>query len=70
MARNDRKLDRRQGDGHRREIARMALFIETPRLGTADARRISGVLQSLGWRRGSRDSKGNIQWTPNNAGLV
>jgi predicted P-loop ATPase len=52
------------------EIARMALFIETPRLGTADARRISGVLQSLGWRRGKHDSKGNIQWTPNNAGLV
>ncbi len=52
------------------EIARMALFIETPRLGTADARRISSVLQSLGWRRGKHDSKGNIQWTPNNAWLV
>ena len=31
------------------QIARSALNIETPRTGTADVRRIAGVLQALGW---------------------
>jgi predicted P-loop ATPase len=39
------------------EIARNALFIETPRLGTADQRRITAILEHLRWRR-KRDSKG------------
>jgi predicted P-loop ATPase len=46
------------------EIARMAVHVETPRIGTAEARRISGVLETLQWRRGKKDWKGNIPWTP------
>jgi predicted P-loop ATPase len=46
------------------EIARMAIHIETQRIGTREARRISGVLQSLQWRRGKKDWKGNIPWMP------
>lgn len=33
------------------QIAREALSIETPRIGTADQRRITAVLDLLGWRR-------------------
>jgi hypothetical protein len=33
--------------------AREALFIETPKLGTADQRRIAAALERLGWARGS-----------------
>jgi hypothetical protein len=36
------------------EVARDALFIETPRLSTTDRNRIVAVLESLGWRRGPR----------------
>ena len=44
-------------------IARLALNIETQRIGTADARRITAVLQALGWRRSEKkDSKGNFPW--------
>lgn len=39
------------------DIARDALFIETSRLGTADQRRISAVMERLGWTR-SRDWRG------------
>jgi predicted P-loop ATPase len=38
------------------EIARDALFIEAPRLGTADQRRIAAVLEHLKWQR-RRDEK-------------
>ena len=31
------------------EVARAAIGIETPRIGTADQRRISAVLEQLGW---------------------
>jgi predicted P-loop ATPase len=44
------------------EIARIALHIETARLGTADARRIASILECLKWRRGKKDWKGNIPW--------
>ncbi len=33
------------------EVAKEALSIETPRLGTSDQRRISAILERLGWRR-------------------
>ena len=33
------------------QVARDALFIETPRIGTADQRRIAAALEQLGWRR-------------------
>jgi predicted P-loop ATPase len=46
------------------EIARDCLTIETPRIGTADQRRISAILERLGWRRGAKDWKGNVSWTP------
>jgi predicted P-loop ATPase len=46
------------------EIARLAVGIETPRIGTTEARRISNVLTNLQWNRGKKDWKGNIAWTP------
>jgi predicted P-loop ATPase len=44
------------------QIARDALNIETPRIGTADQRRITAVLERLGWQRQRKDWKGNIAW--------
>ena len=43
------------------EVARLALFIETPRLGTGEQRRIAAVLEHLGWRRGKKTKTG-IPW--------
>jgi predicted P-loop ATPase len=45
------------------EIARSALFIETPRIGTADQRRIVAVLELLGWRRLPKDWQGKRWWS-------
>jgi len=45
-------------------IARLVLGIETPRIGTTEARRISNVLTNLQWKRGKKDWKGNIPWSP------
>jgi predicted P-loop ATPase len=36
------------------QLARHALSIDTPKIGTADQRRIIAVLERLGWRRGER----------------
>jgi predicted P-loop ATPase len=47
------------------EIARDVLSIETPKIGTADQRRIAGVLENLGWRR-IRDFQGK-GFVPNHA---
>jgi predicted P-loop ATPase len=44
------------------QIARDALSIETPRISTADQRRIAAVLGLLGWRRLPRDWKGTRWW--------
>jgi predicted P-loop ATPase len=44
------------------EIARLALFIETPRIGTADQRRIASILTLLGWKRLPKDAKGTRWW--------
>jgi predicted P-loop ATPase len=44
------------------EVARVAIGIETPRINTADQRRIGAILERIGWRRGIKDSKGNIPW--------
>ena len=41
-------------------VAREALSIEVPKLGTAEQRRISGVLEHLGWVRGERSN--GIRW--------
>jgi predicted P-loop ATPase len=50
------------------EIAREALFIETPRIGTADQRRIAAALEQLRWRRerpdGKTDWQGKRWWVP------
>jgi predicted P-loop ATPase len=44
------------------EVARDALKIDTPRIGTADQRRISGILERLQWARGPKDWRGLIPW--------
>ena len=44
------------------EIAKLALFIETPRIGTADQRRIAAVLEMLGWHRLPVDWQGKRWW--------
>jgi predicted P-loop ATPase len=44
------------------EIARDALFIDTPRLGTADQRRITAVLEHLRWQRTPRGAQGKRWW--------
>ena len=41
-------------------VAKDALYIETPRLGTAEQRRIAAALEQLGWQRGVRD--GAARW--------
>jgi predicted P-loop ATPase len=43
------------------DVARDALFIETPRIGTADQRRIAAALEQLGWRRERTDGKTDWQ---------
>jgi predicted P-loop ATPase len=45
------------------EVARFALFIETPRIGTADQRRVAAVLELLGWRRLPVDWQGKRWWS-------
>jgi predicted P-loop ATPase len=44
------------------EVAREALHIETPRIGTAEQRRIAAVLENLGWKRGKREYTGRRWW--------
>jgi predicted P-loop ATPase len=46
------------------QVAREALFMETPRIGTADQRRIAAALERLGWKRLKKDFKGNRPWGP------
>jgi predicted P-loop ATPase len=45
------------------QVAREALGIETPRIGTAEQRRIGAALQQLGWKRLSKDWKGKRWWS-------
>jgi predicted P-loop ATPase len=45
------------------EVARLALKIATPKLGTADQRRITKALQRLKWRRGKRIAS-QRPWVP------
>ena len=46
------------------EVARDALFIETPRIGTADQRRITAIMERLEWRRLPKDWRGLRAWQP------
>jgi predicted P-loop ATPase len=43
------------------EVAHNALFIEKPRIGTADQRRIAAALEQIGWRREHTDGKTDWQ---------
>jgi predicted P-loop ATPase len=44
------------------ELAREALHIETPRIGTAEQRRIAAALERLGWSRLPVDWQGKRYW--------
>jgi predicted P-loop ATPase len=46
------------------QVANEALFFETPRIGTADQRRIAAALERLGWKRQPKDWQGTRWWTP------
>lgn len=48
------------------DVAREALFIHIPRIGTIDQRRIRAVLQRIGWKEGNRTGKGRW-WIPGDA---
>jgi predicted P-loop ATPase len=45
------------------EVARAALHLETPRIGTHEQRRITAVLDQLGWERLPKDWQGKRWWT-------
>jgi predicted P-loop ATPase len=45
------------------EIAREALFLDTPKIGTAEQRRIAAILESLGLKRLPKDWQGKRQWS-------
>lgn len=43
------------------EVAREALHIDVPRLGTAEQRRIAAILERMGWSRGTKTEHG-VPW--------
>jgi hypothetical protein len=45
------------------QIAKEALHIETPKIGTADQRRIAAALEQLGWKRQPQSWDGKRWWT-------
>jgi predicted P-loop ATPase len=45
------------------QVAHEALHIETPRIGTADQRRIAAALEQLGWKRQPQSWDGKRWWT-------
>jgi predicted P-loop ATPase len=44
------------------QVAREALSIETPRIGTGEQRRIAAALERLGWKRQAKDWEGKRWW--------
>jgi predicted P-loop ATPase len=46
------------------QVAREALSIETPRIGTHEQRRIAAALERLGWKRQPKDWEGKRWWVP------
>jgi predicted P-loop ATPase len=46
------------------QVAKDALHIETPRIGTAEQRRIGAALERLGWKRQPKDWQGKRWWMP------
>jgi predicted P-loop ATPase len=49
------------------EVAREALHIDLPRIGTAEQRRIAAALEQLGWERLPKDSDGKRWWAKRGA---
>jgi predicted P-loop ATPase len=45
------------------QLAKQALGIETPKIGTADQRRIAAILTNLGWTREPKDGEGKRWWS-------
>jgi predicted P-loop ATPase len=45
------------------DVGREALHLETPKIGTADQRRIAAALEQLGWKRLPKDGQGNRYWS-------
>lgn len=50
-----------------KEVAIDGLHIETPKIGTADQRRIAAIMERLGWARMKKDWQGNRPWSPAHA---
>jgi predicted P-loop ATPase len=46
------------------KVAKDALYIERAKIGTTEQRRISAILERLGWKRLKKDSDGNRWWAP------
>ena len=46
------------------QVAQDALHIETPRIGTAEQRRIAAALERLNWKRQPKDWQGKRWWAP------
>jgi predicted P-loop ATPase len=50
------------------QVAREALHIDTPRIGTAEQRRIAAAMEQIGWHReradGKTDWQGQRWWIP------
>jgi predicted P-loop ATPase len=44
------------------QVAKQALFMDTPKIGTADQRRIAAALTKLGWTRERKDWEGKRWW--------
>jgi predicted P-loop ATPase len=45
------------------QVAKLALYIETPKIGTADQRRIAAALTNLGLTRERKDREGKRWWS-------
>ena len=46
------------------QVARDGIGIETPRIGTADQRRIAAAMEHLGWERAPGGNNGERYWAP------
>lgn len=44
------------------EVARHGLSIETARVGTSDQRRITAIMERMGWERGMRTGRSGTRW--------
>ena len=46
------------------QVAKEALLSETAKIGTADQRRISAIMERMGWKRQPVDWQGKRWWSP------